>query len=235
MAIAIRSPRRRFIDPRYSVPGSTEETAILDYGSPFVRSLVAQAGSVEPTDSAALVRAAYYTVRQRVVGVYSVNELTPVSRVLQRGAGSCSQRFAILEAVARSYAIPTRVHGFLIDGSFWNDRFPHLSLLIPRHVVLAWPEFHIDDQWTDVSELFGVCGAGCVDTYVNVGPTTLFEAARDHRLEWGSSAAATEGSTVQADLGFFTDRDTLFASVGQTLRLPAAVVADLFLRRRVPA
>lgn len=82
MAIAILSPPRRFIDPRWSVPGSTEETAILDYGSPFVRSLVTQAGFVEPTDSAALVRTAYYTVLQRVVGVYSVNELTPVSRVL---------------------------------------------------------------------------------------------------------------------------------------------------------
>ena len=46
---------------------------------------------------------------------------------LARGFGSCSQRLAILESVARAIGVATRVRALLIDRSFWYPRFPHVG------------------------------------------------------------------------------------------------------------
>ncbi|SEK66054.1 hypothetical protein [Nonomuraea pusilla] len=68
-----------------------------------------------------------------------MNERQPASRTLALGRGSCSQRLAVLEAVARACGVATRVRGLLVDGRFWHPRFPLLRPLVPGRVVLAWP------------------------------------------------------------------------------------------------
>ena len=55
--------------------------------------------------------------------VYSVDEWQPTSKTLHKKRGSCSQRMACLEAVARSMKIPTRVRAVYVKGSFWYPRF----------------------------------------------------------------------------------------------------------------
>ncbi|MGW4799103.1 transglutaminase domain-containing protein [Nonomuraea sp. NPDC004297] len=98
--------------------GSTAATPILDWRHPLVQELSAEAHGSER----ALLTAAHRLITTRVRPVYAMNEKQPASTTLRLGRGSCSQRLALLEAVARARGIPTRVRGLLLDGRFWQPR-----------------------------------------------------------------------------------------------------------------
>src|SRR5438876_10390252 len=100
-----------------------QETAILDYGSPMVRQF---AESILVSDDSGLnfLRAAHSAVSEHVRPIYTIREFQPSSRTLALGRGSCSQRLACLEALARLRGIGTRVRALWISGTFWNRRFP---------------------------------------------------------------------------------------------------------------
>ncbi|RKE17802.1 transglutaminase-like domain-containing protein [Streptomyces sp. TLI_171] len=232
------------------VSGGTGPTRILDLEHPRVRAAVDRIGA-EGGDAVAALRRAHRWIAVEVRPVYSVEENRPVSEVLRTGRGSCSQRMAVLEAVARSRGVPTRVRGLVVDGRFWYPRFPRLHRLVPRHVVLAWPEFRVpgpvDDpaagRWLPVSELFADAagpdrsgGGG----FTNAGPETLFEALSRTAVDWDGTTAtacpATAGSCdlsahLLRDLGHFDSRDALFARHGQTLCAPARLLAEPVLGR----
>jgi len=84
---------------------------------------------------------------------------------------------AVLEGVARSHGIPTRVRGLVVDGRFWYPRFPRVTFLVSSRVLLAWPEFQVMQGWISVGELFGgmaelaATGVG----FTNAGGDTLFD------------------------------------------------------------
>lgn len=213
-------------------------TRLLDHDAAPVRALAEEIDAGAAEDAAALLRAAHVRIGAGIGAVYSVDDLTPTSTVLRRGAGSCSQRFGALESVARRHGIATRSHGLLVDGRFWIPRFPRVRAVVPDHVVLAWPQFHGDGAWRDVGDLLGGCT--CPDgapecAFTNTGSTTLFDAAGTHDLRWqtdGRGGRPALAQWVRADLGFFASRDDLFARHGQTLAWPIARVADAVLRRR---
>lgn len=145
--------RRRRDRSAADVSGSRAPTAILDWTTPAVQLLIADLAS-PARDDRALLQRAHGAVASRVRPTYAIEERQPVSRTLARGRGSCSQRLAVLEAVARGNGISTRVRGLLVDGTFWYPRFAGLHPLLPSEVVLAWPEFLLDDGWVSASELF---------------------------------------------------------------------------------
>ena len=156
------------------------------------------------------------------------NEKQPVSRTLLLERGSCSQRLAVLEAVGRACGIAGRVRGLLVNGRFWYPRFPRLRALIPHQVVLAWPEFLLDDHWVTVSELYGDLstlqkGGG----FTNTSGETLFDAVVRTAVDWdGATCSSCDLSGhVLADLGYFSSRDALFRTHGQTLCLPTRIIA----------
>ncbi|MEV4111642.1 transglutaminase domain-containing protein [Nonomuraea sp. NPDC049695] len=197
--------------------------------------LAAEAREVGAEAERAFLIKAHQLIAARVRPVYAMNERQPVSTTLRLGRGSCSQRLALLEAVARSHGITTRVRGLLLDGRFWHSRFPRLRALIPRRVVLAWPEFFFDNQWVAVSELYGDLGtlrAG--GRFTNTGGETLFDAIARTAVDWdGSTCSSCDLSgQVLADLGYFDSRDDLFRRHGQTLCLPVRIPADLIMSRR---
>ncbi|OIK29002.1 transglutaminase domain-containing protein [Streptomyces malaysiense] len=236
--------------------GGTAPTRILDRGHPRVRSAVRSIGTAAPEEEGpaakvAALRRAHRWISEEVRPVYSVEETRPVSQVLRLGRGSCSQRMAVLEAVARAWGVPSRVRGLVVDGAFWYPRFPRLRRLVPAQVVLAWPEFHLDGlseadhagaPWLAVSELFagageprGRAGGG----FTNAGPETLFEALSRTSVDWdrGTACPASDGSCepsayLLTDLGHFDSRDELFARHGQTLCGPARFLAEPVLGRR---
>ncbi|MFG3498796.1 transglutaminase domain-containing protein [Streptomyces sp. NPDC047928] len=131
--------------------GSVAATPILDRGHPRVAALVADARNAAGPEAGArdLVAAAHGLIQERVRPVYAMDDTQPVSRTLARGRGSCSQRLAVLEAVARAFGVRTRVRGLVVDGSFWYPRFPRTRYLVPSEVVLAWPEFRFEDEGED--------------------------------------------------------------------------------------
>jgi hypothetical protein len=205
-----------------------------------------------PAAKVAALRRVHRWISEEVRPVYSVEEARPVSQVLRLGRGSCSQRMAVLEAVARAWGVPSRVRGLVVDGTFWYPRFPRLRRLVPDQVVLAWPEFRVDGApeadhaaapWLPVSELFA--GAGeprgwASGGFTNAGPETLFEALSRTSVDWDGATAcpASDGSCdlsayLLTDLGHFDSRDELFAQHGQTLCGPARFLAEPVLGRRV--
>ena len=120
-------------------------TPLLDHGDARVRSLTATLTAEEPQ---ALLRAAHASIRERVRPVYTVDELQPASRTIEKGRGSCSQRIGCLEAAARARGIGTRVRELWIDGRFWHPRFGRwLWPFLPRRILLAWPQFHVGGAW----------------------------------------------------------------------------------------
>jgi len=216
-------------------PGSVAPTAILDHDSAQVRRLVARARSATTgRDAVDVLAAAHRIIRDDVRAVYAMNEAVPASRTLRRGSGSCSQRLAILESVARAIGIRTRVRALLIDRSFWLPRFPRIGFALPNRMLLVWPEFRIDDDWRSASELFGPIGCRGGGAFANRGSETLFEAAGRCAVDWDGRSHDDDydlSRFVRADLGYFADRDEAFARLGQTLTAPARIVLDPILRR----
>ncbi|WP_328721181.1 transglutaminase-like domain-containing protein [Streptomyces sp. NBC_00247] len=191
--------------------GGIGATRILDREHPRVRALVrsigtATGGGEGPEATVAALRRAHRWISEEVRPVYSVEETRPVSQVLRLGRGSCSQRMAVLEAVARAWGTPTRVRGLVVDGTFWYPRFPRLRRIVPSQVVLAWPEFRIDGlpdgegraaaPWLTVSELFADPGdpSGRGGAFTNEGPETLFEALARTVVHWDGPASDSASS-----------------------------------------
>ncbi|MGW0825010.1 transglutaminase domain-containing protein [Streptomyces sp. NPDC002845] len=228
--------RGRRADVRTSdqVQGSTRATAILDRENPLIVALTARART-EGTAGDAL-RTAHGIIAREVRPVYSVEDRRRASRTLRLGRGSCSQRMAVLEAVARGIGVRTRVRGLLVDGAFWYPRFPRLKPLVPEHVLLAWPEFRLDGAWVPIGELFRSTPRG--GAFTNEGGETLFDAVSRTSLHWDTpTSCGAPGTTcdlsarVRTDLGYFDDRDDLFTHHGQTLCRTARTLGEPVLGR----
>lgn len=180
------------------------------------------------------LRQAHAAITARVRPVYALNDMQPTSKTLQRGRGSCSQRLAVLEALARRRGIRTRVEGIVVDGRFWYPRFRTTPWLVPDRVVLAWPEFHLSGQWTPVGELFDA-GTSASAAFTNAGEETLFDAIGRGGAAWSGDCA--EGvcdlsAQVVQSLGYFDHRDDLFTRHGQTLCRTARVLGDPIMSHR---
>lgn len=75
------------------VAGSTSPTRILDWTNSKATALASETGAgVATGDDGDRLRSAHPLIAGRIRPVYSVNDTLPVSRVLARGRGSCSQR-----------------------------------------------------------------------------------------------------------------------------------------------
>lgn len=215
-------------------PGSTAPTRIQDHGSAPIERLTERArNAAHSPEALAVLESAHAIIRDEVRAVYAMEESTPASRTLSRGYGSCSQRLAILESVARSIGVATRVRPLLIDRSFWYPRFPRLAFAMPDRVLLVWPEFGVDG-WRSASELFGPIGCRGGTTFTNHGAETLFEAVGRCAIDWDGHSADSPfdlSRFVRADYGHFSNRDDAFRSLGQTLCTPVRAIADPILRR----
>lgn len=225
------------------VAGSTRATAILDHDDPLVGAVARRVLS-EATPRDAL-RSAHRIIARDVRPVYSVEDRRRVSRTLRLGRGSCSQRMAALEAVARAVRVRTRVRGLLVDGTFWYPRFPRVKPFVPEQVLLAWPEFRISGAWVPIGELFNApAGPGSApldpatprDGFANKGGETLFDAVARTGVQWDTcgaphATACDLSAQVVSDLGHFDDRDDLFERHGQTLCRTARVLTEPVLGR----
>jgi hypothetical protein len=231
------------------VLGSTRATQILDHDDPLVGAVARRVlNEATPRDA---LRTAHRIIARDVRPVYSVEDRRRVSRTLRLRRGSCSQRMAALEAVARAVRVRTRVRGLLVDGTFWYPRFPRLKPFVPEQVLLAWPEFRISGAWVPIGELFdslalapapapGGDGEGEGEGFANKGGETLFDAVARTGVRWdacgteagtGSGPACDLSARVVADLGHFDDRDELFARHGQTLCWTARTLSEPVLGR----
>lgn len=204
-------------------PANLAATAILDIDCVEVRGLAGALIPAGPTGQPFLQRA-HRRLCEILRPVYTVDEWQPVSKTLRAERGSCSQRMACLEGLARASGIPTRVRGLFMSGSFWFPRFQFARSFIPKRVLLAWPQFFLQQAWVDFDELYAP-----IDELVETGSggftndgESLFEAVRTTPVDFlgkscGMVCAKPEhdlSKFVLDDLGFFDSRDELFKRFG---------------------
>ena len=226
-------PRRRGdADGQASnVNGSTAPTYVLDWQSPVVAELAGTLGEAADRD---WLRQAHSAIAARIRPVYALNDLQAASKTIRRGRGSCSQRLAVLETLARRHGIPTRVEGIAVDGRFWYPRFSCTPWLVPHRVILAWPEFRIAGRWVPAGELFGSHDVP-TRAFTNDGDETLYDAIGRTGVSWSGSCsdgACDLSGHVLETLGYFDHRDELFARHGQTLCLTARTLGEPLMAHR---
>ena len=215
--------------------GDVAATPILDWGNDDVARLYDDIAGGAIQSAQEFLVSAHRSVGARIRAVYGLDDRQPVSVTLSRGRGSCSQRLAVVEALARRHGTATRVRGLVLRGEFWYPRFRHLHAVIPKSVLLAWPEFLVDERWRDISEIVsppalpGVSTVSSVEPFTNAGAETLFDAIGRAPISWGKAVSCDcldFSEFVDRDLGTFESRDELFEKFGQTMSTPVRVLLD---------
>ena len=197
-------------------------TAILDIANKAIQRLANT--FIEPGQSdRTFLQKAHVCLCQMVRPVYSVNEWQPVSQTLRNKMGSCSQRMACLEAIARIAGIATRVRALHVSGSFWYPRFFFSRHFIPKRILLLWPQFCLQEIWVDLDELYSPAAllAATSHGFRNDGES-LFEAIQKTPVDFlgktcGLACAKPEhdlSKFVLCDEGLFNTRDEVFERFG---------------------
>jgi hypothetical protein len=203
-------------------PVNFKATFILDFYHDAVQALVKGLRELNQPERIFLQRS-HQRLTQLVRPVYSVDELQPVSKTLQLKQGSCSQRMACLEAIARAGGIATRVRALHIKGSFWYPRFQFSRPFIPKRILLVWPQFFVEETWMDFDELYAPLAqlAEAAHGFTNDGES-LFEAVQKTPVDFlgktcGLACARPEhdlSEFILDDSGFFDTRDEAFERFG---------------------
>ncbi len=211
------------------VRANLKATTILDLDREEIRSFAESLFQPDQSDRS-FAQKAHLCLCKLLRPVYSVNEWQPASKTLLNRKGSCSQRMACLETVARAGGIPTRVRALHMKGSFWYPRFHFSRPFIPGSVLLVWPQFFLEGMWVDFDELHSSMDrlVAASPAFTNEGES-LFEAVSRTPVDFlsiscGLACAKPEhdlSKYVLSDDGFFDTRDQVFkrySSFQYTLR-----------------
>jgi len=204
-------------------PANLETTIILDYGDPEIQRLAVVLRQPDQTDRI-FVQRVHRELLRTIRPVYSVNEWQSASRTLRNARGSCSQCMACLEAVARAAGIPTRVRVLTASGTFWYPRFRFSRYLIPRNILLTWPQFFLEGDWIDFDELHAPIAQLAAATpygFRNDGES-LFEAVQNTPIDFLGKTCGLACAKPEQDLskfilqnhGVFDARDDVFERFG---------------------
>lgn len=197
-------------------------TAILDYTEASIRDIASELRR-RCTADRELLRTAHRYLVEFVEPIYALNELQPASQTIRKRCGSCSQRMACLEAVARAAGIATRARALRVSGKFWYPRFRALSLFIPDSILLVWPQFYLSGAWVDFDELYGPLPdlASRADHGFSNAGESVFDAVAHTPVDFmaktcrtGCSSRFDLSSFVLADDGIFDTRDEVFERFG---------------------
>jgi Transglutaminase-like superfamily len=183
-------------------------TTILDSDHERVRKLTAEILQEQPPDIAFL-RNAHLRLVELLSPVYSLNEWQPASVTLAKRCGSCSQRMACLETLARCAGIPTRVHVFRVKGSFWHPRFRLTRWFLPANVLLVWPQFFVAHGWVDFDELHAPITqlARKAKTGFKNDGESLFEAVIKTPVDFCGKTCSLPSSKLEFNLSTFISAD----------------------------
>jgi hypothetical protein len=203
-------------------PANLSATPILDYESAQVQSLIGQLKS-SASSPRAFVQAAHRHISQTMHAVYSVDEDRAVSETLRLNEGSCGQRMAAVEALARGNGIATRDRALWLDRKFWFSRLPLLRFFLPARTLMPWPQFYLEDKWTDFDELFGPITELAANTPVKHAFTnrgeSLYDAVHHMPVDFFGKLKGTQyagydiSQFLVADGGTFDTRDEALAKL----------------------
>lgn len=127
-----------------------EETAMLDFSSPSLMSLVEERewGELSEVER---VRSIYLFVRDEILFGYNTDDSIPASKVLSDGYGQCNTKGTLFMALLRASGIPSRIHGFTIDKRLQKGAMTGLVyLLAPPSVFHSWVEVLLGGVWYEL-------------------------------------------------------------------------------------
>lgn len=191
-------------------------TSILDYANAEIQSLKNKLSEPKrsPRD---FVRAAHKHFSDEMNAVYSIDEEQPVSKTIRLNGGSCGQRMACVEALARAYGVPTRVRALWLSGEFWRWRLPLFRFFLPKRTLMPWSQFYFDGEWTDFDELYApldelAAHTAATHAFTNKGESLYSAISRTPvdffgKLKGTPYASFDISHFVAADDGFFDTRD----------------------------
>lgn len=215
--------------PGRSAPEWVAATPILDHTHPEIQSLVTSLASGSKTLSArAFVQKAHAHLSSKLRAIYSIDDAQPSSKTLHENGGSCAQRMALLEALARAFRVPTRVRALWLKKQFWSYRVPLLMPFMPERTLMPWPQFSFDDQWVDFDEIYGSARELAAQTpraFTNHGES-LFDAIRHAPVDFlGKTPDSTCSIAhfVAGNEGLFDTRDEVMARFDRTTKLGRCV------------
>jgi len=127
-----------------------EETAMLDFSSPSLMSLVEERGWGELSE-VERGRSIYLFVRDEILFGYNTDDSIPASKVLSDGYGQCNTKGTLFMALLRASGIPSRIHGFTIDKRLQKGAMTGLVyLLAPPSVFHSWVEVLLGGVWYEL-------------------------------------------------------------------------------------
>ncbi len=189
-------------------------TPILDYADARIQAVVTRLGELRPPLHE-FIRIAHRHISDVMRPIYSIAETQPTSETFRVNGGSCSQRMACLEALARAYGIPTRARALWLDKTFWAERLPLLQPIMPK-TLMPWPQFYVDGTWVDFDEIFDSMSdlaAHATHPFTNAGES-MFDAVRDQPVDLlGKSTTCSLTKFVVGDDGLFDTRDELLSKL----------------------
>ncbi len=209
-------------------------TPILDYDNPKLAQAVEE---IFASSEHEFLQKAYLDVMQRVYPIYNIDELQSASVTLEKGIGSCTQRTALVEAMARAVGIATRIQVLWIKGEFWYPRFPRWTYpFIPKRIMLLWPEFYIENEWLDFSEV--IAPLETLTHHADTGFTnyaeTIYDAIAVRPVDFDNKLSQCEcgdqydlSHQVLGSGGYFTSRDEALANYGSFQHSPRGIAFQI--------
>ena len=117
-----------------------KETAMLDFSSANVKSLVKQRGWNRLDEKEKVVEI-YNFVKDEILFGYNVSDNIPASKVLQDGYGQCNTKGTLFMVLLRACNVECRIHCFYIDKILQKGAMTgFVYKKAPRDVLHSWVE-----------------------------------------------------------------------------------------------
>lgn len=203
-----------------------KETAMLDFSSANVKSLVKQRGWNRLDEKEKVVEI-YNFVKDEILFGYNVSDNIPASKVLQDGYGQCNTKGTLFMALLRACNVECRMHCFYIDKILQKGAMTgFVYKKAPRDVLHSWVEVKCGGKWynlegfiLDKAYLQGlrkVVKADADGSFVGYGvavkdfdnPTLYFDDCDTY--------IQSEGITT--DFGVYPDPDSMLKEHSQKIR-----------------
>lgn len=199
-------------------------TALLDFGSPRLRELLAR-HNWEALPEQERIGAVYDFVREEIPFGYNSSDDLPASTVLADGYGQCNTKTTLLMALLRGSGIGCRSHGATIDKKLQHGVMVRpLYWFAPASILHTWAEVFVGGRWVglegvilDGPYLSGVrAHAGCSGPFLGYGVGT--DNLADPPVEWHGTDTLIQATGVSQDFGVYDDPDSFYRAHGVNAR-----------------
>ncbi|MCL2086273.1 MAG: transglutaminase-like domain-containing protein [Oscillospiraceae bacterium] len=198
------------------------ETALLNYNAPEIRSLIHKRNWRELSEKERIL-AIYNYVRDEIAFGYNKADTLSAADVLRDGYGQCNTKGTLFMALLRAVQIPCRIHGFFVDKIIQKGTLKGFYYgQSPKEILHSWVEVYYNAQWLnlegfilDMRYLGGLQAQfkDCTGSFCGYAVAT--PDFQNPPVEWNGGNTYIQKDGIIADLGVFDSPDELFGKERQ--------------------